>query len=456
MLGDITMKSIFSLLLFGLAIASISAIGLQASTALEEFDFETLSLEQLVTILLDEYELALLGESEHEPESLEKIVTALLEESEYNSALLDEVTQFILVNDSTVECGDIITEDTTLTRDLTGCTGHGLIISAHDITLDCAGHVIQGVNFNNSGVHIGDGRSGFNGISVKNCEIRNFNIGIDMSGTLHNNNIKNNILRENLWGLSVFHSYNANFSNNIFINNSYGIYMFGSINITISGNDMSYHEGTAILVRGGYNEFIYGNTFSNNPTNVFFVYGSDSVVEYNNFHDGLVGEYDSLSGISALNNYWNTTNCVEIESRIYGMVPYEPFLDAPYPDGEPMYCPQDSDGDGIPDDEDVCPDEDATGFDADKDGCIDTLDGLHEIIETLPDDVLADEIKNSLVSKVNNALNSVDKEKDDAAINMLEAFINQIEAQSGNKISTEVVEMITTYVVNIIAQIITE
>ncbi|MHC4501525.1 MAG: SBBP repeat-containing protein, partial [Planctomycetota bacterium] len=36
----------------------------------------------------------------------------------------------------------------------------------------------------------------------------------------------------------------------------------------------------------------------------------------------------------------------------------------------------DSDGDGIPDDEDNCPYEDATGLDADNDGCIDSFGGL--------------------------------------------------------------------------------
>jgi hypothetical protein len=95
----------------------------------------------------------------------------------------------------------------------------------------------------------------------------------------------------------------------------------------------------------------------------------------------------------------------------------------------------DADGDGIPDDEDNCPFEDATGFDANNDGCIDSLTGFSDIIETMHDDVLSDEIKNSMVSKIENALNSADKENDEAAVNMLEAFINQIEAQRGKKIS---------------------
>ena len=43
-----------------------------------------------------------------------------------------------------LECGDTITADTTLDRDLTGCPSNGIIIGADDITLDLNGHTISG------------------------------------------------------------------------------------------------------------------------------------------------------------------------------------------------------------------------------------------------------------------------------------------------------------------------
>ncbi|MCK4823665.1 putative metal-binding motif-containing protein [bacterium] len=113
----------------------------------------------------------------------------------------------------------------------------------------------------------------------------------------------------------------------------------------------------------------------------------------------------------------------------------------------------DSDGDGIPDSEDNCPLEDSTGFDADADGCIDNLQDLPQIIEALPDGLLSDQTKNSLISKVNNALKSVDKDADNAAINQVQAFINEINAQRGKKISEEAADMLIQYANNIIAQI---
>ncbi len=122
-------------------------------------------------------------------------------------------------------------------------------------------------------------------------------------------------------------------------------------------------------------------------------------------------------------------------------------------DGMGNACDLDDDNDGILDVNDLCPFEDASGFDANNDGCIDTIGGLQQIINTLPVDVLSDEIKNSLVSKIDNALKSVEKENDEAAINMLGAFINQIEAQRGKKISEEAADMLIAYANNVIAQI---
>jgi len=122
-------------------------------------------------------------------------------------------------------------------------------------------------------------------------------------------------------------------------------------------------------------------------------------------------------------------------------------------DGIGDACDPDLDGDGVLNQYDQCPYEDATGFDADKNGCIDTIEGLTDVINTLPPDVLSDQIKNSLVSKVENALKSISKENDDAAINQLQAFISQIQAQSGKKISEEAAAMLIEYANNLITKI---
>jgi hypothetical protein len=54
-----------------------------------------------------------------------------------------------------VQCGDVITTDTRLSRDLNNCPADGVIIGASRVTLDLDGHTIDGVGMgigvNNSG-----------------------------------------------------------------------------------------------------------------------------------------------------------------------------------------------------------------------------------------------------------------------------------------------------------------
>ena len=45
---------------------------------------------------------------------------------------------------SHVNCGDVITQDTTLDSDLLNCPGDGLVIGADGVTVDLAGHTIDG------------------------------------------------------------------------------------------------------------------------------------------------------------------------------------------------------------------------------------------------------------------------------------------------------------------------
>ncbi len=70
-------------------------------------------------------------------------------------------------------------------------------------------------------------------------------------------------------------------------------------------------------------------------------------------------------------------------------------------DGAGDACDPDDDNDGVPDVTDACPFEDATGLDADVDGCIDTPEALLDVIGGLD---LPAGTENSLLSKLGAAL----------------------------------------------------
>jgi hypothetical protein len=126
-------------------------------------------------------------------------------------------------------------------------------------------------------------------------------------------------------------------------------------------------------------------------------------------------------------------------------------------DGIGDACDSDDDNDGMVDAVDNCPFEDSKGFDADSDGCIDTMTGLTDIIETLvTEGVIDEQVQNSLTSKLDNASKSATKGNICAAVNQIKAFKNQIEAQRGKKVSDVAADLLIAYADNLIEQLLGE
>lgn len=334
---------------------------------------------------------------------------------------------------------DFSTKTCTLTTDVY----ETIQIKNDGITLDGNGHTvtITGWGF---GVYI----HSRTGVTIKNLNVQNniqyFGNGIYLYYS-NNNTLTNNTVSNNYTGIALdWHSSNNTLINNTVSDNHIGIILSRfSNNNTITNNTVS-SKGYGILLGHSSNNKIYNNNFIDNPTQAYVYMGSDNIFNL----DKPVG-----------GNYWSdydtpAEGCDDMDEDGFCDASYTFFGGADYlPWTTQNGWGWDSDGDGIPDIDDLCPFEDATGFDADSDGCIDTLAGLSQVLETLPDEVLSTETKNSLVSKVDNAQKSADKEVINAAINQLEAFINEVEAQKGKKISEEVANMLIEYAQNIIAQL---
>src|SRR2546425_13075034 len=70
-----------------------------------------------------------------------------------------------------VECGDLITQDTTLDSDLIDCPGDGIVIGADDITLDLGGHTVEGSGSSIVGIANGNlygEPEGHDGVTIRN------------------------------------------------------------------------------------------------------------------------------------------------------------------------------------------------------------------------------------------------------------------------------------------------
>jgi parallel beta-helix repeat protein len=93
---------------------------------------------------------------------------------------------------SHVSCGDEITADTTLDRDLVDCPNNGIVIGADDITLDLNGHTVggDGTEFagcpENEFCDIGLLNDGHDGVTLRDGSVRDFAFGAVIVGARHN------------------------------------------------------------------------------------------------------------------------------------------------------------------------------------------------------------------------------------------------------------------------------
>ncbi|MBL7049864.1 MAG: thrombospondin type 3 repeat-containing protein [Nitrospira sp.] len=117
-------------------------------------------------------------------------------------------------------------------------------------------------------------------------------------------------------------------------------------------------------------------------------------------------------------------------------------------DGLGDVCDPDIDGDDVLNDTDFCPYEYAAAEeDANIDGCVDILADLAYVITELG---LHKGIENSLISKVNSAVRAADAGRIDTAFNKLNALINEVNAQAGKKIAEADAGMLTQFIGNVI------
>ncbi len=159
-------------------------------------------------------------------------------------------------------------------------------IRANSAVLDCQDHSITLENPNirspaTSGIFVG----GVNDVTVRNCRIEKFSMGVFLKGS-HNNFI-NNTINNNDMGIYYddYSSYNG-FINNTVSDNGKGIYFFmRSSNNTFTGNTIRNNGAFGIIITCA----AHHNSFSNNA------------VEGN----GYGGFGDENGGVYILNSYAN-------------------------------------------------------------------------------------------------------------------------------------------------------
>jgi hypothetical protein len=81
-----------------------------------------------------------------------------------------------------VQCGDVITTATRLSRNLNNCPADGVIVGAPRVTLDLDGHTIDGVG---AGIGVNN-NGGYDRVTVKDGRVHQFMDGIRLQNADEN------------------------------------------------------------------------------------------------------------------------------------------------------------------------------------------------------------------------------------------------------------------------------
>ena len=220
-------------------------------------------------------------------------------------------TVFLPTDCSIYGTWDVTSSTCTLTQDLF----QSVEIATSSITLDCNGHSITGTS-TGYGIYI----SHKTGITIKNCNIVNFSVGIFLGYSseiiISENNIKSNYRGIQFGSVAGSDSnYTKIINNNISNNNEIGIRVRGSFN-EIENNEISNNGLTGVHLKGFSNK-TQNNNISNNGTIGLRVYDMDNQVMGNNITSN--GKYGIL-----LEYAWqNTVSQNNINSnQKYGLMSY--------------------------------------------------------------------------------------------------------------------------------------
>jgi parallel beta-helix repeat protein len=158
-----------------------------------------------------------------------------------------------------VGCGDTITTDTKLHKDLVNCPNNGIVIGANNITLDLNGHRIDGDGEfvdscpDDEFCDVGVANDAHNGVTIKGGKLREFEVGVFVFGA-RDNHVRHLCASANSFaGVILSESPDSRVAKNSANRNGLttegsGIMLFGSDDVRIERNSVSGNGDNGIFV----------------------------------------------------------------------------------------------------------------------------------------------------------------------------------------------------------------
>jgi parallel beta-helix repeat protein len=223
-----------------------------------------------------------------------------------------------------VSCGDTITADVTLHRNLVNCPNNGIVIGADNVTLDLNYHTIDGDGRLTHGCpetefcDVGVANFGHDGVTVVHGSLRQFGGGVDFGDVRHNRLLDISASRNHSVGIQVFSCSRSLIRDSsgtdstspddgtglgVFgcdhvrvINNSvrrntghHGMVLVDSNHSLIKGNRVSRNGGEGVILEGGKHNRIKRNRLARNDAGITLGPGSHNVIAHNRVSRGRDG-----------------------------------------------------------------------------------------------------------------------------------------------------------------------
>jgi len=185
-----------------------------------------------------------------------------------------------------------------------------IVVHCSDIVIDGANHTLEGTG-SGTGIAVTT-VSGYMNVTIKNLEIKDFAVGIDLhsfnKGVISGNTITNNGDGIQISGFGQFSSYGNIVSGNVITDNENGIIIEGAVGCNvISGNTImnNGNYGIALITwmplhSPATRNIICGNTITNNSKGIYLSECSNNRFYHNNFVNN-----DEQAIVDNAANFWD-------------------------------------------------------------------------------------------------------------------------------------------------------
>jgi parallel beta-helix repeat protein len=220
--------------------------------------------------------------------------------TEYDPEMDFEPSTIYILPDGSIDPPDAPVSQDGDVYTLTDDVYESIVIQKSEITLDCDGHTVQGT---------GGGRGIFmkslTGVTVTDCTVQDFMVGIRMEGSTDGTFTGNTLQDIGRAGFAVLVGSNGNtLAGNTATDCRWGIVVTrGSAGNTVSDNNISYCSAQGILLQdAGDDNYLVGNSLANNV--------QAGIWNYRTSHTVLMGNEMVGNGLLLLApdelEHWNT------------------------------------------------------------------------------------------------------------------------------------------------------